>query len=341
MRVVHYINQFFAGVGGEESASAPAERRAGAAGPGRRLDTLLGDEHTVVATVFCGDDRAASEPVAIDEIMELIQSAGAEMVLAGPAFSSGRYGIACARVAAAAQAAGLYALAAMAADNPGVAEAGAAPIVESGETARTMGPSLDRFAAAAKRLAAGEVAASIDGVIHSTRRVNRLDARTAAERAVDLALARFDGEKAATEIPQPDFGSVHPAPPIEDPREALIALVSEGALVPMGNPDRLESARAHKWLRYSLEGLDRLAPGEYQSVHGGFSTVAANADPNRILPLDAAREMEHEGRIGELYGEYLVTAGNGTSVADAQRFGVEWASELRRAGVRAAILTST
>lgn len=341
MRVVHYINQFFAGVGGEDAASAPAERRDGAVGPGRRLDALLGDEHTVVATVFCGDDRAASDPASLAEILQLIRSADAEMVLAGPAFSSGRYGVACARVAAAAQAAGLIALASMAADNPGVAEAGAAPIVESGETARQMGPSLERFAAAARSLAAGEPAAGIDGVLASTRRVNRLDARTAAERAVDLALARFDGDKMATEIPQPDFGHVHPAPPIDDPREALIALVSEGAVVPMGNPDRLESARAHKWLRYPLEGMDRLAAGEYQSVHGGFSTVAANADPNRILPLDAARELERDGRIGKIYGEYLVTAGNGTSVADAQRFGVEWASELRRAGVRAAILTST
>lgn len=341
MRVVHYINQFFAGIGGEDSASAPPELRDGALGPGRRLDSLLGDEHTVVATVFCGDDRAASEVGAIDEIMGLIGSVDAEMVLAGPAFSSGRYGVACGRVAAAAQAAGLIALAAMATDNPGVGEAGAAPIVESGETARQMGPTLEHFANAARRMAAGESAADIDGVIASTRRINRLDARNAADRAVDLALARFDGDKTATEIPQPDFGHVHPAPPIENPREALIALVSEGAVVPMGNPDRLESARAHKWLRYSLEGLDRLASGEYQSVHGGFSTVAANADPNRILPLDAAREMERDGRIGRLHGEYLVTAGNGTSVADAQRFGVEWASELRRAGVRAAILTST
>src|SRR5579859_4814642 len=148
MRVVHYINQFFAGIGGEDAASAPAERRDGAIGPGRRLDALLGDEHTVVATVFCGDDRAASDAAALDEIMELIRSADAEMVLAGPAFSSGRYGVACARVAGAAQAAGLIALASMAADNPGVAEAGAAPIVESGETARHMGPSLHRLDAA-------------------------------------------------------------------------------------------------------------------------------------------------------------------------------------------------
>ncbi len=36
-----------------------------------------------------------------------------------------------------------------------------------------------------------------------------------------------------------------------------------------------------------------------------------------------------------------MTAGNGTAVADATHFGVEWAAELRRAGVQAAILTAT
>jgi len=39
--------------------------------------------------------------------------------------------------------------------------------------------------------------------------------------------------------------------------------------------------------------------------------------------------------------EYFVTTGNGTSVANARRFGVEWAADIRRSGARAAILTST
>jgi glycine reductase len=120
-----------------------------------------------------------------------------------------------------------------------------------------------------------------------------------------------------------------------------LALVTEGALVPEGNPDGLESARATKWLRYPLTDRDDLPAGMFQSVHGGFSTQWANADPHRILPLDVARDLEREGRIGHLYGEYLVTAGNGTSVGNAHRFGVEWAADLRHSGARAAILTST
>ena len=69
--------------------------------------------------------------------------------------------------------------------------------------------------------------------------------------------------------------------------------------------------------------------------------MIANGDPNRLLPLDVARELEREGAVGSWHGEYMTTVGNGTSVAAASRIGVEWAAELRKAGVQAAILTST
>ncbi|MCI0859784.1 MAG: hypothetical protein J4N81_13720, partial [Chloroflexi bacterium] len=38
MRVVHYLNQFFGGLGGEEKADLPPETRTGAVGPGRLLE---------------------------------------------------------------------------------------------------------------------------------------------------------------------------------------------------------------------------------------------------------------------------------------------------------------
>lgn len=341
MNIIHYLNQFFAGVGGEERASMGPEVREGPTGPGRKLASLLEPEHRIVATVFCGDDYAASRPGAPAEIMELVIGSGAEMLIAGPAFTSGRYGIACARVAAAAHAAGLKAFAAMHAENPGAGEAAPAPVVATGQTARQMASALEAVAAAARKLAAGQTLTHHDGLVGPAPRRNRLADRNAAQRAVDLALARLAGDREATEIPVTSFGTVAPAPPIGNPAEAVVAILTEGGLVPAGNPGRLESARATRWLRYPLEGLQAMDPDRFLSVHGGFSTVAANADPNRILPLDVAREMESEGAIGTIYPEYFVTTGNGTSVAAASRYGVEWAAELRRAGVQAAILTST
>ncbi len=340
-RIVHYVNQFFAGIGGEDAAGSPPGRVAGTVGPGRRLQQLLGDDLEIVATVHCGDDYASGSSDAVQEILALARQDHPDLLVAGPAFTSGRYGLACARVAAAATDEGITSLAAMHEDNPGVDEAGAATVVRSGAAAREMGPSLDTLAAAVTIVAGGKPLTPEEGRLGRARRqVVRVERRAAA-RAVDLVLTRLGGDLEATEVPLPRFDQVTPAAPVDDPSQALVALVTEGALVPEGNPDRLESARATRWLRYPLDGVDDLAPDQYGSVHGGFSTVWANEDPHRILPLDAARQLEAEGAIGRLHREYLVTAGNGTSVANARRFGVEWAADLRRSEVRAAILTST
>ncbi len=341
MRIVHYLNQFFAGVGGEDAAGAGPELREGAVGPGRRLAALLGDEHELIGTAFCGDDYASGHTEFAAALVEQAREAGAELLVAGPAFTSGRYGLACARILAAATEAGLPAVAAMSPDNPGLAEAAGIPVIESGATARQMGPSLERLAAAARKLAAGAELTAEDGRIGPVARTNRMAERSAAERAVALVLRRLGGDRDATEIPLPDFDQVTPAAPLSDPSDALIALLTEGGFVPAGNPDRLESARASKWIRHSLEGRDSVEAGEFESVHGGFSTQWANAEPNRILPLDAARQLEGEGAIGGLHTEYFATTGNGTTVADARRFGLEWAAELHGARIQAAILTAT
>ena len=58
MRVVHYLNQFFGGVGGEEKAGMRLEEREGAVGPGRLLEQLLGGNAKIVKTLVCGDNYA-------------------------------------------------------------------------------------------------------------------------------------------------------------------------------------------------------------------------------------------------------------------------------------------
>jgi glycine reductase len=341
MRLVHYINQFYAGLGGEDAAGLDPRVLAGPVGPGRLLQQLLGDAHQIVATVVCGDDHAASDPTVTEELLGMARDAGAELLIAGPAFGSGRYGLVCARLVAAAQAAGLPAVASMHPENPGISAAGAAPVLAAGAVAKEMRPTMQRLAAAVSKLATGAALTAEDGRIGRLARIGRLVEQRAAARAVELVLRRLGGDRERTEIPVGGFDVVVPAAPVDKAASAAVALVTEGAVVPIGNPDRLESARATRWLRYPIEGVDALAAGSWESVAGGFATTLANADPNRLLPLDAARELEHAGAIGRLHGEFLTTVGNGTPVATAKRFGVEWAAELRKAGVQAAILTAT
>src|SRR5215218_8584456 len=192
MKLVHYVNQFFAGMGGEDSAGTGPELRDGAVGPGRKLAGLLGDEHEIVATAICGDDYAASHPDFAAELVAQARERGAE------------------RITAAASEAGLPALAAMHPENPGLGEAAGTAVVESGQTARQMKDSLERLAAGTLKLAAGEQLTAQDGRIGPVARANRMAQHSAAERAVALLLTRLGGDRDATEIPLPDFDSVTP-----------------------------------------------------------------------------------------------------------------------------------
>ncbi len=55
IKVVHYINQFFAQIGGEEKADYPPEIRVGeVVGPGLALTQNFKDEAEIIATVICG-----------------------------------------------------------------------------------------------------------------------------------------------------------------------------------------------------------------------------------------------------------------------------------------------
>ena len=51
-KVVHYINQFFAGIGGEEKADHMPEVREGAVGPGMGLRAALGSDYEIAANVI-------------------------------------------------------------------------------------------------------------------------------------------------------------------------------------------------------------------------------------------------------------------------------------------------
>jgi glycine reductase len=156
-----------------------------------------------------------------------------------------------------------------------------------------------------------------------------------------MLLRKLGGEPYQTEYAMPAFDRVPPAPPISDLAGTTIALVTSGGIVPRGNPDHIESASASRFGDYPLEGLAALSPETHQSAHGGYDPTFANADPNRVLPVDAMRELEAEGRFAALHPRYYATVGNGTSVESARRFGREIAALLVNAGVQAVILTST
>jgi glycine reductase len=344
--LVHYVNQFFAGIGREERANVPPGIKEGPVGPGLLLHSLLAEKGEVVATVYCGDNYISENwDGAIGEIVRMISEFGPMVVVAGPAFNSGRYGIACGGVSHAVQERlGIPAVSGMYPENPAVDQyRSKIYIASTTETAVGMKEAMAVMARLAMKLARGESLgpAGEEGYLSRALRKNEFIAKSGAERALDMLMKKIRGEAYVTELPLPKYDTVPWAPPIGDLREATIALVTEGGCVPKGNPDRIESGWATKWVKYNIKGLSRLSNKDYECVHGGFDTTYANEDPNRLVPLDVMVDVEKEGLIGKLHDHYYVTVGSMGSIKTMKKFGSEIAKELKAANVDGVILTAT
>lgn len=345
-RVIHYINQFFAGIGGEEKADIAPEVREGIVGPGMALNSAWNGQAEVVATFICGDNYFANNIEAVSaQVVEMVKKYKADAVVAGPAFNAGRYGTACGAVCAAVKKElGIPVVTALYRENPGVdLFRKEILIVEAADSARGMGKAVPAMAALLLKLLKGETLGSPaqEGTLEQGIRRNIFYPTTGAERAVDMLVKKLKGEAFATEYKMPVFDRVTPRPAITDMAHTKVALVTSGGIVPFGNPDHIAASSAQNYGEYDITGVEDLLEGKYQTAHGGYDQTYANQDPDRVLPVDVLRDLVREKRIGSLHHLFYTTVGNGTAVANSKQFGTEIGQRLRNAQVQAVILTST
>lgn len=346
MKVVHYINQFFAQVGGEEKANIPPELRTGFVGPGMAFKAAFGDEAEIVATVVCGDSYFNENlQTAKKTVLEMIASQKPDLVICGPAFNAGRYGVACGTVAAAVkEELGIPTITGMYEENPGVEMFKAKTyIVPTRDSAAGMRDAVAKMVPLALKLAKGEAPGTPeeDQYFPTGIRTNFFEKERGSKRAVNMLLKKLAGEPFVTEFPMPDFDRVAPSAAIIDMTKTKVALVTSGGIVPKGNPDRIESSSASKYGKYDIDGVSDLTEKTYETAHGGYDPTYANSDADRVVPLDIMREFEKDGKIGSLNRYYYSTVGNGTAVASSKKFAEEFSKELLDDGVQAVILTST
>lgn len=347
IKVVHYINQFFAQIGGEEKADYPAEIRVGeVVGPGTAFMASFKDEAEIIATIICGDSYFNENlETAKAQILEMVKEQAPDVFIAGPAFNAGRYGVACGTIAAAVQEElGIPSLTGMYVENPGADMfKNQVYMVSTKNSAAGMRDAVKKMAPLALKLAKGEAigASCVEGYMPNGVRVNFFEKERGSKRAVDMLIKKLADKPFTTEFPMPDFDRVDPNPAVKDLAHAKIALVTSGGIVPKGNPDHIESSNASKYGEYSIAGIDDLTEETFETAHGGYDPVYANEDADRVLPVDVLREMEKEGKIGKLYDKFYTTVGNGTAVASAKAFAEEFAPKMKADGVDAVILTST
>jgi len=346
IKIVQYINQFFAGIGGEEKADYKPEVREGVVGPGMEFNKKFGDEAEIVATVICGDSYFNENlEEAQEEVINMVKEYNPDLFIAGPAFNAGRYGVACGAITEAVkEELNIPVLTGMYIENPGAdMYKKSVHIVSTKNSAAGMRKAVKVMAPLAIKLAKGEEIGSPEeeGYMPRGIRKNYFAEKRGSARAVDMILKKMKGEEFTTEFPMPDFDRVDPNPAVKDLANAKIAIVTSGGIVPKGNPDHIESSSASKYGKYDIADFVNLTEETHETAHGGYDPTYANEDSDRVIPVDVLRDLEKEGRIGELHRYFYTTTGNGTAVASSKAFAEEFSKELIADGVDAVILTST
>ncbi len=343
-----YLNQFFGQIGGEDKADFAPVIKEGVVGAGLLLNNLLEDAE-ITHTVICGDNYMGSkEKEAVEEILGFLEDKEFDIFFAGPAFQAGRYGNACGVICKAVKEKfNVPVVTSMHEENPGVDMVKKdVYILIGGDSAAKMRKDMPKMANFGNKLLKNEEIKGAEAEGYYPRGI-RLevfleDETPASERAVNMLLKKINGEPFVSELPIPKLDRV-PIAPAVNLADAKIALVTSGGIVPVDNPDKIQSSSATRWGRYSIEGLDRLgnkAEGAFKTIHAGYDPAAADADPNVVLPLDALRAYEKEGKIGSIHNYYYATVGTGTAEGEAKRMALEIIEHLRNDGVDAVILTS-
>ena len=346
MRVVHYLNQFFGGVGAEEQAGMGLEARDGAVGPGKLLEQLLGEGAEIVMTLVCGDNYAVEhEEDLVASVLEKVRGAGVDLFVAGPCFEAGRYGIAAGALCAAVQSQlGIPVITGMSEENPGVdLYRDALYIIDSGANAARMRDVLAKMANLGRKLVNKSAIGlpAEEGYLRRGLLRDQVVEQTAARRLIDMLVAKVKREPFESEMSSTTFEPVPMPSGIKDLSKARVMLITDGGLVPKGNPDKILGTAATRWGSYDIKGRDDLSGNDYEISHGGYDARFVQEDPDRLVPLDAMREMEKSGVIGKLHDEFISTSGRANPLSNTRRLGREMAEKAKREGVDAVILTST
>lgn len=350
VRVMHYLNQFFAGRGGEDKANLPFESLRGTIGPGRRLQEILGDTAEIVVTVYCGDNYFnENRDEVLPAILKVVKDNRVQMVIAGPAFNAGRYGVACEEVCHfMATQADLDCITAMHPENPGVEiyrryKDRRVFLFPSKPSTAGMEEALSKMGQFASKLTNGFTMgpASAEGYIPRGIRVNVVVPQIGVERAVDMLINKISGRPFTTEIPVESLERIPVPPRVTDLRQVYLALATTSGVMPPGNPDGFKVYRNTQWRKYAIKNLNSMKDGNWDVIHGGFHTAFMLGNPNYGVPLDVCRELEKDGVIGKLYSFYYVTSGCSGLITSMKAIGKEIAYDMKGEGVGAALMVST
>lgn len=138
--IVHYVNQFFAGKGGEEMTDYKIEVIDGAIGPGIGIQTAIGSTGKIIKTIICGDNYfTKNENECLEFVENIFTNINPDIFIAGPSFNSMSYGLACGKISKLAYKMKIPAIGGLYEENPSYDEFNNfMQIVKTGNTAASM-----------------------------------------------------------------------------------------------------------------------------------------------------------------------------------------------------------
>ena len=324
LRVVHYLNQFFGGIGGEEQAdvgvSASARARWARAA---LLEKALGDDARIEATL---DRRRqlrqrarADEAVARDRRRARPPPARRGGGRPGVRLRTLRPGVR-ARVQAWPAERGIAAITAMHPENPGASSARREPLHRPDRRVD------DVHAGRARRRWPRWRGDSGRGEIARARRGGRLHAAGRAPRprprAPGLSARARHAARQAARPAVPVGGAVRRARARDAggadrrPRRAPASPWSPPAgSCARATPTSQVSANAVRYHRHTVAELESLSPKEWEAYHAGYFNHIVNSNPNYILPLSFLRDLERQGKVGRVHEHIYALPGVSTPVA--------------------------
>ena len=264
-KAIVYINQFFGQIGGEDKADFAPVIKEGIVGPAIEVNKQLSPDAEVTHTIICGDNFIGSNTEeAVNTILGFLEGKEFDIFFAGPAFQAGRYGVACGHIAKAVKEKfNVPVVTSMHVENPGVDMFKKDMyILKGGHSAASLRKDVKAMVDLGTKLIKGEELLGAEEEGYFARGIRhmvwRADAKPASDRVVEMLIKKVNGESFETELPIPKADRVPIAPAIKDLSKATIAIVNTGGIVPVDNPDRIQSASATRWGRYNIAGVDDL-----------------------------------------------------------------------------------
>jgi glycine reductase len=350
IRALYYVNQFFAGIGGEDKADTALGFSGEPLGPAKRFQELSQGAIQIVRTAYCGDNYFAdNEASVLAAVSKMVREDEISFVIAGPAFGSGRYGFACIELChSLTSSMNVPCVSGMHIENPGVElyqqyKDKKIFVVPTSDGALGMGAALEKMARLSVRVAEGKVigSAEAEGYIPRGFRLGTLADKTGVERALDMLLDKVADRSFSTEIPIETVDEIPVAPPIADLQKAHLALLSTAGVVAPGNPDGFKTNGNTQWKKYSIEQLDSMSDAPWDVWHGGYNTVFMHENPNYGVPLDGVRDRQKEGVVGKLNPFFYSIPGSFGQISVMQKIGKEILADMNTQGINGALLVST